>query len=112
MLLGEIGDWATLPEVVRTGTPVVEATFDMPENPFWEELAPAIAPFAAPVAMIAAERLHLADAGEISILDVGGGSGIYLGHLARAQPGRSLDTTRLGPRQRHRPPARDRARHR
>ena len=35
------------------------------------------APFAAPVAMIAAERLHLADAGEISILDVGGGSGIY-----------------------------------
>jgi SAM-dependent methyltransferase len=46
-------------------------------NPFWEELVPAIAPQAVPAAMIAADMLRLADAGKISILDVGGGSGIY-----------------------------------
>lgn len=77
VLLQEIGDWSSLPEVARTGTPVVDATFDVPENPFWEELVPAIAPFAAPAAMAAAQKLRLAEAGEISILDVGGGSGIY-----------------------------------
>lgn len=77
VLLQEIGDWSALPEVVRTGTPVVDATFDVPENPFWEELVPVIAPFAVPAAMAAAEKLRLAEAGEISILDVGGGSGIY-----------------------------------
>jgi O-methyltransferase domain/Dimerisation domain len=77
VLLQEIGDWSSLPEVARTGIPVVDATFDVPENPFWNELVPAIAPFAAPVAMAAAEKLRLAEAGEISILDVGGGSGIY-----------------------------------
>ncbi|HEU5003270.1 MAG TPA: methyltransferase [Actinomycetota bacterium] len=63
--------------MVRTGVPVVQETFEVPENPFWEELVPAIAPSAVPAARIAAERLRLADAGEISILDVGGGSGIY-----------------------------------
>ena len=77
VLLQEIGDWSALPEVVRTGAPVVDATFDVPDNPFWEELVPAIAPFSVPVAVIAAEKLRLAEAGEISILDVGGGSGIY-----------------------------------
>jgi len=37
----------------------------------------AIAAQSVPVATIAAETLRLAEAGEISILDVGGGSGIY-----------------------------------
>src|SRR5690242_7046628 len=54
VLLQEIGDWSALPEVARTGTPVVDATFDVPENPFWEELVPVVAPFAVPAAMAAA----------------------------------------------------------
>jgi SAM-dependent methyltransferase len=76
-MLAIAGDWPALPEVVRTGSPVMAGTLDVPDNPFWEELVPALAPLSAPVAMIAAETLRLAEAGEISILDVGGGSGIY-----------------------------------
>jgi len=68
---------ALLPEAVRTGIPPVEDTTDQKENPFWEMLVPAIAGLAAPVAQIAAEKLGVAKAGAISVLDVGGGSGIY-----------------------------------
>jgi SAM-dependent methyltransferase len=65
-----------LPEAVRTGqTEASEA--EKPENPFWEELVPAIAVLSIPVILAAAERLKLAAAGPISILDVGGGSGVY-----------------------------------
>jgi SAM-dependent methyltransferase len=76
-LFGELAAWAALPEVARTGRPVMEETTDLPENPFWEELVPAIAVLSVPVARAAAERLQLAEAGPISILDVGGGSGVY-----------------------------------
>jgi SAM-dependent methyltransferase len=75
--LAEADSWPALPEVVRTGTPVLAERYDVADNPFWEELVPAIAPLSAPVAKIAASTLRLAEAGEISILDVGGGSGIY-----------------------------------
>jgi ubiquinone/menaquinone biosynthesis C-methylase UbiE len=47
------------------------------ENPFWEDLVPAIATLAVPVALAAAERLELSQAGAASFIDVGGGSGIY-----------------------------------
>ena len=77
VMLAEMGDWVAFPEVVRTGAPVKEATTDVADNPLWEKLVPAIAPQSVPVAMIAADLLQLAKAGEISILDVGGGSGIY-----------------------------------
>jgi SAM-dependent methyltransferase len=50
---------------------------EVADNPHWEELVQAIAAQSVPVAMIAADLLRLAEAGEISILDVGGGSGIY-----------------------------------
>jgi hypothetical protein len=62
-MLAIAGDWAARPEVVRTGAPVMAETLDAPDNPFWEELVPAIAPFSAPVAMIAADSLRLAEAG-------------------------------------------------
>ena len=90
VLLAGAGLWSDLPEVVRTGAPVMAQTHDVADNPFWEELVPAIAPFSAPVAKIAADTLQLAEAGEISILDVGGGSGIYsaiwlgINHAARS----------------------------
>jgi SAM-dependent methyltransferase len=76
--LAEMGNWVALPDVVRTGTPVTDAaTVEVADNPYWEELVPAIAAQSVPVAMIAADMLRLAEAGEISILDIGGGSGIY-----------------------------------
>jgi SAM-dependent methyltransferase len=77
VLLADAGNWSALPAVVRTGTPVMAATYDVANNPFWEQLVPTIAPMAAPVARTAAEALGLVEAGPISILDVGGGSGIY-----------------------------------
>ena len=68
---------ADLPEVARTGVPRTSEPADLPENPFWEQLVPAIAPLSVPSALAAAEHLGLAKAGPLSILDVGGGSGIY-----------------------------------
>jgi hypothetical protein len=77
VLLADAPHWSDLPTVVRTGAPVMTATYDLENNPFWEQLMPTIAPMAAPVARTAAAQLGLAEAGAISILDVGGGSGIY-----------------------------------
>lgn len=77
VMLAQAGDWATLPEVVRTGVPVVSQTYDVADNPFFDELVPAIAPITAVAATVAARLLGIADAGPISILDVGGGSGIF-----------------------------------
>ncbi|WP_199487351.1 methyltransferase [Actinomadura spongiicola] len=68
---------ADLPDVVRAGGPVTDAVVEVADNPHWEDLIQAIAAQSVPVAAIAAETLRLADAGEISILDIGGGSGVY-----------------------------------
>ncbi|HZZ45887.1 MAG TPA: methyltransferase [Pseudonocardia sp.] len=76
-MYADMGSWSSLTEVARTGTPVKDHTADSDENPMWEALVPAIAALAVPVAMIAAQALELAQAQEVSILDVGGGSGIY-----------------------------------
>lgn len=75
--LTHMGDLVALPDVVRTGGPVTEATVEVADNPHWEEVVPAIAALSVPVARIAADMLGLAEAGEIFILDIGGGSGIY-----------------------------------
>jgi SAM-dependent methyltransferase len=73
----DMGRWAGLPEAVRTGAPLATDTADVTENPFWERLVPAIAVLSVPSALTAADKLNVANAGPISILDVGGGSGIY-----------------------------------
>ncbi len=73
----DMGRWAGMPEAVMTGAPVASDTADVTENPFWEQLVPAIAVLSVPSALTAASKLDLASAGPISILDVGGGSGIY-----------------------------------
>lgn len=75
--LAHMGDLATLPDVVRAGGPVTNATVEVADNPHWEKVVQAIAAQSVPVATIAAGMLRLAEAGEISILDIGGGSGIY-----------------------------------
>lgn len=41
--------WTKLAVVAKTGAPVEERTADLPSNPFWEELVPAITPLSAPV---------------------------------------------------------------
>jgi len=75
--LAHTGTLATFPEVVRNGGPVTDAPVEVADNPHWEKVVQAIATQSVPVATIAAELLGLGEAGEISILDVGGGSGIY-----------------------------------
>ena len=73
----ELGTWQKLPESVKTGKPSTPNTAEVADNPFWHQLVPAIATLSHPVAQLAAERLRLAGAGEVSWLDVGGGSGIF-----------------------------------
>lgn len=68
---------AGLPDVVRAGGPLTDAVVEVADNPHWAELVQALAAQSVPVAEIAAGTLRLAAAGEISILDIGGGSGIY-----------------------------------
>lgn len=75
--LAEMRRLVALPDVVRNGGPMTEAAVEVADNPHWEVLVPAIAAQSVPVATAAADMLRLEDAGEVSILDVGGGSGIY-----------------------------------
>jgi SAM-dependent methyltransferase len=75
--LGHMVALAELPEVVRVGGPLADATVEVADNPHWEELVQGLAAQSVPVAEIAADVLRLVEAGEISILDIGGGSGIY-----------------------------------
>lgn len=75
--LSQMGGLKDLPDVVRNGGPVTDATVEVADNPHWEKVVQAIAAQSVPVATLVADELRLAEAGEISILDVGGGSGIY-----------------------------------
>ncbi|GAB2829571.1 methyltransferase [Actinoallomurus bryophytorum] len=84
--LRQMGTLAGLPDVVRAGGPVTDPTTEVADNPHWEQVVPAIAAQSVPAATIAAEVIGLADAGEISILDVGGGSGIYSAIWLEANP--------------------------
>ncbi|MGW2047377.1 class I SAM-dependent methyltransferase [Streptomyces sp. NPDC001858] len=77
---------ADLPDVVRAGGPVRDAVVEVAENPHWEEIVTAIAAQSVPAATIAAEVLGLAEAGAVSILDVGGGSGVYSAVWLEANP--------------------------
>lgn len=74
--LGHIGSMATLPDSVRDGGPTSNVVVEVADNPHWENLVQAIAAQSVPVAHIAAAELGLAEAGKISVLDIGGGSGI------------------------------------
>ena len=83
--LGHAG-MADLPDVVRKGGPLSDVVVEVEDNPHWKGIVTAIAAQSVPVAAIAAETLGLAGAGEISILDVGGGSGIYSAIWLRLNP--------------------------
>lgn len=75
--LTEMGKLVSLLDVFRTGGPLTDAMVEVADNPHWEEVVPAIAAQSVPAATVAADLLGLPEAGEISILDIGGGSGIY-----------------------------------
>ncbi|MFI6350267.1 methyltransferase [Streptomyces sp. NPDC050560] len=77
---------ADLPDVVRAGGPVRDAVVEVADNPHWEELVTALAAQSVPAATIAAEALGVADAGPVSLLDVGGGSGVYSAVWLEANP--------------------------
>jgi predicted O-methyltransferase YrrM len=72
VMLPEMGNWAAMPDVVRNGGPETDARVEVAANPDWLELVPAIASQSLPAAAIAAEV-----GGEMSVLDIGGGSGIF-----------------------------------
>lgn len=84
--LAEMAKLAGQVDAFRVGGPVTDAMVEVPDNPHWEEVVPAIAALSIPVATVAAELLGLKDAGEISILDLGGGSGIYSGIWLEQNP--------------------------
>jgi SAM-dependent methyltransferase len=65
-----------LPEAVRSGSPVAPQDLATEDHPMWRELVMAIVPLAMPLAQQVAERV-VRDRGEVSILDIGGGSGVY-----------------------------------
>jgi ubiquinone/menaquinone biosynthesis C-methylase UbiE len=77
VFLGDFTTWKSLPEAAKTGLPSAVNTSEMADNPFWHLLVPAIAALSFPVAQMAAERLGVAKAGNVSWLDVGGGSGVW-----------------------------------
>jgi len=77
VFLGDFTTWKNLPEAAKTGLPSAVNTAEMADNPFWHLLVPAIAALSFPVAQLAAERLGIAKAGNVSWLDVGGGSGVW-----------------------------------
>ncbi len=84
--LTHMGSLSVLPEAVRVGGPVSDPATEVADNPHWEQVVPAIAAQSVPAAAIGAQVLGLADAGEVSILDVGGGSGIYSALWLEANP--------------------------
>ena len=74
---GSLAEWGTLPDAVKTGNPTAMNTTEVPDNEFWHILVPAIATLSFPVAQMAADRLGIANAGAVTWLDVGGGSGVW-----------------------------------
>ena len=69
-----------LAEVVRTGIPRFQYTADVADNKFWEDLVVAIVPLALPVVEVVVSK-PLARADALSMLDIGGGSGVYSARL-------------------------------
>lgn len=80
VLMGEhmMESWSKLSEAVRTGKPVF--AFERPEEgiPFWKQLVPALFPFNfAAARAVGGELRRLHPEGEIRVLDVAAGSGVW-----------------------------------
>jgi hypothetical protein len=86
VMLHTMNDWAKLPEAVRSGSPVTCESLETKDLEFWSTLVPAIAPLAHPAAVAVGRRLDVASRKALSILDVGGGPGIFSAVLLGANP--------------------------
>jgi len=75
--MGHMASLTGLPDMVRVGGPLSDAVVEVSDNPHWEELVQALAAQSVPVAETAADTLRMAELGDVSILDIGGGSGIF-----------------------------------
>ncbi|RAG80343.1 SAM-dependent methyltransferase [Streptacidiphilus pinicola] len=64
-------------EVFRAGGPLNNPVAEVADNPHWENVVTAIAGLSVAAAQTAASVLSLADWKNLSILDVGGGSGVF-----------------------------------
>jgi len=84
--LNDLDAWKTLPDVVRTGGAGERAASIEGDDPRWKEMVSSLAPLAVPPAEAAVARLGFAKAGARTVLDVGGGSGIFSTVLLRANP--------------------------
>lgn len=85
MILSQAEAFPQLPQAVRNGSPVATDDLSTEDHPMWRELVMAIVPLATPLAQQVAERV-VRDRGAISILDIGGGSGVYSAVLLGANP--------------------------
>ncbi len=85
VLQPHFGNILRLPEAVRSGTPLVQDNHSVADNPMWKDLVLAIVPLAMPLALLVAEAT-VRGRGAVSILDVGGGSGVYSAVLLAANP--------------------------
>ncbi|MCX4775227.1 methyltransferase (plasmid) [Streptomyces sp. NBC_01260] len=75
--LAEMDKLAGRLEVFRAGGPLTEPMVEVADNPHWENVVTAIAGLSVTAARTAADVLGLAERENLSILDVGGGSGIF-----------------------------------
>jgi SAM-dependent methyltransferase len=86
VMLHNMTNWAKLPDAVRTGAPATAESLETKDLAFWTLLVPAIAPLAHPAAVAVGRRLELGAKKAPSILDVGGGSGIFSAVLLGLNP--------------------------
>ncbi|MEU8959944.1 class I SAM-dependent methyltransferase [Streptomyces sp. NPDC048518] len=84
--LTHMGSLTGLADVVAAGGPVSDPAVEVADNPHWGQVVPAIAAQSVPAAAVAADVLGLDDAGPLSILDIGGGSGIYSATWLKRNP--------------------------
>lgn len=79
--------WTKLPEVLRTGAPVVAINREQEGSAFFEQLVGALFPLSYPRAQALGKALGLADRqGLFSVLDLGAGSGAWGIGLAQQGP--------------------------
>ncbi|MFZ3494468.1 class I SAM-dependent methyltransferase [Streptomyces sp. 5.8] len=91
--LGEMDRLAGRLEVFSAGGPLAEPMVEVADNPHWEKVVTAIAGISVTAAQTAADVLGLAERDNLSILDVGGGSGVFSSVWLRLNP--TAHTTQL-----------------
>jgi ubiquinone/menaquinone biosynthesis C-methylase UbiE len=83
--------WAQLTEVVRTGQPVARVNEQAGAEEFFPALAESIFPMSYAVAGMVAKDLAAVNQGEVHILDVAAGSGVWTIPLAQANKSAKVD---------------------